>query len=187
MDHKDVAYVNLWKHPVDGELVIVLAQRSGDIVFVVARCVFFPHHSDMVVRSVHGRAHQIDGTGVHADILFVGMFFVNRFCHKTSVRSHHKSSKFRVDCHIPHFCRNEHFFVYFSYAFSDDADIIRLLVRTVWNSDSAGKIDKFDMNTGLFFQLDRCFEKHFGKHRVVLIRHRVACEKCVDSEFFCSF
>ena len=62
----------------------------------------------MMVRAVHGRAHQINCTGIYSNILFVRVLFVNRFCHQTSIGTHHKTSqlcinndKFAIDRMLP--------------------------------------------------------------------------------------
>ena len=65
------------QHPVDGKLVVVLAQAADHIVLVVAGSVLLAQHGDVVVGAVHGRAHQVGGTGVHTDILLINVLFVD--------------------------------------------------------------------------------------------------------------
>ena len=66
-------------------------------------------------------------------------------------------------------------------------NIIRFLIRFVRNSHTAGQIDKFNISTCLFFQFYSDFKQYFCQHRIVLIGYRVACQKCMNTEFLCSF
>ena len=46
----------------------------------------------MVIGSVHGRAHEIYGTGVTADVFFVNMLLMNGFRHQTGFLNMEKRS-----------------------------------------------------------------------------------------------
>ena len=100
MDDQKVSFFDFGKHAVNCEFIVIFAQGTCDIVFVVTGAVLFSHHSDMMVCAVHGRAHEIYCTGVHANILFVGMFLMDRFGDKAAVRSHHIAPHFTIDRHI---------------------------------------------------------------------------------------
>ena len=141
----------------------------------------------MMICTVHSRTHQIRCARIYADILFMSMLLMDRFCNKASVRCKHKAAKLRVDCNIAHSGRNQHFLIYFPHAFTDHLDIIRFLIRFVRNSDTSGQIDEFNMRTRFLLKLYSNFKKHFRKSRVILVRHRIACKKCMDAEFLCPF
>ena len=57
-----------------------------------------------------------------------------------------------IDRYVVHACRSQDFLIYTSHSFSDDTDIIRFLIRRIWNSDSSGKINEFNMCPGFFLQ-----------------------------------
>ena len=101
---------------------------------MITRPVLFSHYSNMVISAVHGRAHQIDGTGIYADILFMCMFLMNGSRYKTPVRPQHIAAQLCVKCHLSHSCRYQHFLVDLPYTFAYCKNIIRLLARTVWDS-----------------------------------------------------
>ena len=184
MDHKIVSFLNLWQHPVNGKLIVILAQGSRDIVFMVAGSVLLSKHCNMVIRAIHCRAHQIDCTRVYSDIIFVRVLFMNCFCHKASVRSHHVTSKLCVNLYITHSCRDKHFLVYLSNPLTNRIDIIRLLIRSVWDTDSSGKVDKFDVYSCFFGQSHRLLKKYFCQHRIVVIGNCIACKKRMKAELF---
>ena len=74
---------------------------------------------------------------------------MDRSCHESAVRGQHEAAKLCEDRHIAHSCRNENFLVNLSYALTDDFDIIRLLIRSVRDTDSAGEVDELDISAGL--------------------------------------
>ena len=117
---------------------------------MVAGSVFFSKHCDVMISAVHGRAHQVHRTRVHSDVFLISMLLMDRFCDKASVRSHHKTAKLRINCHISHTCRYKHFLIDFAHSFADGADVVRLLIRSVRNTDSAGKVDEFNVHARLF-------------------------------------
>ena len=117
---------------------------------MITRLVLLAHHSDVVVSAVHCRTHQVYRAGIHTDILFVSVLLMDRSCDKRTVRSQHETSKLSEERNIAHSCRNENFLVNFSYALTDNLDIVRLLVRSVRDSDSAGEVDELDVSAGLF-------------------------------------
>ena len=150
-------------------------------------CIFFSHNCDVVVCPVHCRTHQIYRTCIHTDIFFVCMLFMDCCCNQTSVWSHHKTSKLGIDCHISHSCRNKNLFIDTANPFSDDTDIVWLLIRCIRNSDSSREIDKFNVNSRLLLKLYSLLKQYFCQHWVIIICHRITCQKCMDSKFFCSF
>ena len=75
------------------------------------------------------------------------------FCNQTAIRSHHKSAHFCVDSYIAHISRNKYFLIYFLNTCTDHTDIIWNLIRFVCNSNTAGQIDKADLDAKFFFDL----------------------------------
>ena len=150
MDEEQVALIDLRKHAVDCKLIVVFAEGTCHIVLVVAGLVLFSHNRDMMVSAVHSRTHQVYRACVHTDILFVSVLLMDRSCDKRTVRSQHETSKLSEDRNIAHSCRNENFLVNFSYALTDNLDIVRLLVRSVRDSDSAREVDELDVGASLF-------------------------------------
>ena len=55
-------------------------------IFVVARLVLFSHNGDVMICPVNCRTHQVDCTGIHTDILFIGVFLMDCFRHEAAVR-----------------------------------------------------------------------------------------------------
>ena len=136
VDNQIISDVNLWKHTVYGKFIIVLAKRTGDIVFVVAWCIFFAEDSDMMISTVHSRTHQITGTSVQTNIFFVNMFLMNTFCYEIAIRSKHEAAKFCKDGYITKSCRHQDFLKLFADTFTDYCNIVWLFVRCIWNTDT---------------------------------------------------
>ena len=72
------------------------------------------------------------------------------------------------------------------HALADDADIVRLLIRTIRNPHTAGQIDKRNLRTGLLLKFHRQLEQKPCQCRIILVGHGIACQKRMDSEAFCS-
>ena len=149
VDKEQVALIDLRKHAVDCKLIVVLAEGTCHIVLVVAGLVLFSHNRDMVVSAIHSRTHQVYRAGVNTDVLLVSVLLMDRSCHESAVRSQHEAAKLCEDRHVAHSCRNKNFLVNLSYALTDNLDIIRLLIRSVRDTDSAGEVDELDISAGL--------------------------------------
>ena len=149
--------------------------------------IFLAHNCNMMISSIHCRTHKVYRTCIYTDVFFVCMFLMNCFCNKASIRSHHETPKFRIDSNISHSCRNKNLFVYFTNALSNHTNVIRCLVRSVWNTDSTGKVNKSDMCSCFFLKLYCKFKHDFGEHRIIFIRYCIAGKKCMNTEILCSF
>ena len=182
VDGNIVTDIDLRQHPVDGEFVVVLAQGTGHIVLVVAGLVFLAQYSDVMVSAVHGRTHQVHGTGIHTDVFLMSMLLMDDLGHQMSVRCHHITTKLCVDCHITHACRYQNFLIYLTHAFADDSDVVGFLIRTVRNTDTTGQIDEGNVCAGLLFQLYCQFEQFSCQSGIIVIRYRVTGQKRMDTE-----
>ena len=89
-----ISDIDFRKHTVNGKFIVIFTEGSCDIIFVVTGGIFFSKDGDMVVRAVHGWAHQVTGTGIQAGIFFVDMLLVDALCHELAVGSQHIASKF---------------------------------------------------------------------------------------------
>ena len=138
MDKEIIAHIYLREHSVHCKLVVVLTERPRHVIFVCARFIFFPQDGNMMICTVHSRTHQIDRTGICTDIFFVSMLFMDRFCHQTAIWPQHITSKFGVNLHVAHSCRNQHFLIYPAHALADGINIIWLLIRSVRDAYSPG-------------------------------------------------
>ena len=97
MDIEIIPHLHLWQHTINGKLVVVLAKRTCHIILVVTWCIFLAQNCDVVICAIHCRTHQIDRTGIHADVLLIGMLLMNCLCYQRSIRSHHETSHLCVD------------------------------------------------------------------------------------------
>ena len=144
VDHKQVAHVDMRQLTIDGELVVVLAQIARNVVRVCDRrrglvgATRLAHHRNVVVGAIHGRANQIDGTGVHADIVLVDLLLVDGLGDQAAVGAHHKAAHLGADGHIAHAGRNQDLVVCRVHSFADGMDIVGLLLGQVGDADAAG-------------------------------------------------
>ena len=136
----------------------------------------------MMISTIHCRTHQIDRTGIHPNVFLVGVLFMDGLCHKLSVRSHHKTSHFSINRNISHSGRNQNLFINLAYALTDHVDVIRCLFRLVRDSNATGKVDKFNICSGLLFKTYCQFKQLTGKLRIIFIRHRIACKESMHTK-----
>ena len=149
---------------------------------MVAGRALLAHDRDMMVRSVHGRAHQVAGAGVRADILLVDMLFMDRACHEMAIRCEHEAAELRVQRHIAHAGRDEDLLINLAHALADDGNVVFGLLWPVRDTHAAGEIDIGDMAAGLLLQLHRELEKDARQRGIVSVGERIGCQKCVDAE-----
>src|SRR5699024_3368682 len=107
VDIDQIPDVDPRQHPVHGELVVVLAQAAHHVVFVVAGGVLLAQHRDVVVGAVHGRAHQVGGAGVQADVLLIDVLFVDGGGDQRAVGPGHEPAHLGKDGNVPHAGRDQ--------------------------------------------------------------------------------
>ena len=119
---------------------------------MIARLVFLTKDGDVVVSTVNSRTHQIAGTGIEPNILFINVLLMDTFCYQVAIWSQHEAAQFSKDRDVTHSGRNKDLFKLFADAFADHGNIIWLFVWCVWDSDTAGQVDIFNIGTGFFFE-----------------------------------
>ena len=153
---------------------------------MIARLILLPQDRDVMIRPVHCRPHQVYGAGVHADVLFVNVLLVNSPDYKPAVRRQHKTPQFGIDGNIAHACRHKNLVENFLHAATDSCNINSLLVRTIRDSDSAGKIHECNMRTGSLVKLHCEREQSPSQSRIIVLRSRVAYEERMYAEMLYS-
>ena len=179
--------LNLRQFPVNGKFIIVFTQRPCHIIGVVTGRILLTQHCDMMVRAVHGRAHQVHCAGIHADVLLMGVLLMNHLRHQMPVRSHHEAPQLCIDSHIPHTCGHKYFFIDLADALANHLDIIGLLIRAVRNPDTAGEVNEGDICPHLLLQLHSRLEQRLRQSRIILIGHGIAGKKRVDTKILHTF
>ena len=158
VDHEHIAHVDLRQLAVDGELIVVLAQVARDVIRVRDRrrglvgATRLAHHRNVVVGAIHGRADQIDGACVHADIILVNLLFVDGLSDQAAVGTHHKAAHLGVDRHIAHAGGNQDLVVCRVHPLADGVNVVGLLLGQIGDADAAGQIDEGDVCAGLALQ-----------------------------------
>ena len=76
MDHQDITDIDGGQAPLDGELIVILAQTAGHIIDMVQNGVLLAQDGDMVVSTVHGRTHQVGSAGIQTDVLLVDVLLL---------------------------------------------------------------------------------------------------------------
>ena len=137
MNNQIITHVNLWQLSVNCKFVIIFTKRTCNIVYMVARCIFFSRYRNMMVCTVHCRTHKVYRTRIDTDVFLVCMLFMNCFCNKAAVRCKHETSEFRINCNIAHAIWCQHFIINLVNAFTDNSNIIFFLIRLVCNADTA--------------------------------------------------
>ena len=87
MDHEDISFFYFGKRAVHSELVIVLAQRTGDIIDMIRFFIFLSGNGYMMIGTVQGGAHEICHRGIEADIILVLVRDMTHCAHKPAVRT----------------------------------------------------------------------------------------------------
>ena len=182
VDDQQVPSLELRQHPVDGELVAVLAQGPGDVHPLRTGGVLLPGHGDVVVGAVDRRPHQVSGAGVHARVLLINMLEVEDLGHQTAVGGRHKPPQLAAQLHVPHAGGNQDLLELPAHALADEGDVVGLLLRAVGHADAAGEVDIADMAPRLLLQLRRQSEEDARQLRVVLVGDGVGGQKGVDAE-----
>ena len=182
VDHQQVPPVHLGQHPVHGKFVVIFAEASRHVVFVVAGGVLLPHHRNVVVGPVHGRAHQVAGTGVHPDILLVNVLLMNGPGDQVPVRGQHVAAQLRVQGHAVHPGGNQDFLIGPAHALSNNGNVVFRLLRAVGHPHAAGEVDERDPAPRLRLELRRQLEEDAGQGGVIVVGQCVGGQEGVNAE-----
>ena len=188
MDYKQVTHVDMRQLAIDSELVVVLAQIARDVIGVRdGRCGLvgaarLTHHRDVVVSAIHGGTNEVDGTGVHADIVLVDLLLVDSLGDQAAVGAHHKAAHLSADGHIAHAGGNQDLVVCRVYSLADGANVVGLLLGQVGDADAAGQIDEGDVCAGLALQAYGKLKEDARELGVVVVGDGVAGKECVDAK-----
>ena len=173
---------------IDSELVVVLAQIARDVIGVRdGRCGLvgaarLTHHRDVVVSTIHGGTNEVDGTGVHADIVLVDLLLVDSLGDQTAVGAHHKAAHLSADGHIAHAGGNQDLVVGRVHPLADGVDVVGLLLGQVGDADAAGQVDEGDVCAGLALQAHGKLKEDARELGVVVVGDGVAGKECVDAK-----
>ena len=190
VDDHAVADVNLWQLAVDGELIVVLAERARDVVRVVAGLVLLAGDRDVVVGAVHGRAHEVGHAGVEADVVLVGFLLVD--CRRDEPASRARDGAAALGHHgdVAEALRYHHLIVELVDALANCFEVDRLLFRAVGDADAAADVDELDVDAEAALKLDCQLKHELGREdeglRAALVRsdHRVQAE-ALDALLLC--
>ena len=149
---------------------------------MVAGFVFLAQHRDVVVRAVHGRAHQVGGAGVDTDILFIDMLFVQHRRHQRAVGRQHVAAHLGKQRHIPHPGRDKDLLKLAAHALADLGDVVAALVGAVGDAHAARQVDELDLGAGALVQAHRQAEQDARQLGVVFVGDGVAGQERMDAE-----
>ena len=135
-----------------------------------------------MVGAIHGRANQVDGACVHADIVLVNLLFVDGLGDQASVGAHHKAAHLGADRHIAHAGGNQDLVVGRVYALADGVDVVSLLPGQVGDTHTAGQVDKGDMRARLALQTHGKFKEDARELGVVVVGDGVAGKEGMDAK-----
>ena len=136
----------------------------------------------MVVSAIHGGTNEVDGTGVHADIVLVDLLLVDSLGDQAAVGAHHKAAHLGADGHIVHAGGNQDLVVCRVYSLADGANVVGLLLGQVGDADAAGQIDEGDVCAGLALQAYGKLKEDARELGVVVVGDGVAGKECVDAK-----
>ena len=136
----------------------------------------------MVVSAIHGGTNEVDGTGVHADIVLVDLLLVDSLGDQAAVGPHHKAAHLGANGHIAHAGRNQDLVVGRVHPLADGVDVVGLLLGQVGDADAAGQVDEGDMCVGLAFQAHGKLKEDAREFGVVVVGDGVAGKECVDAK-----
>ena len=144
--------------------------------------IFLAQNGDMVIRTVHGRTHQVSGAGIQTHVFPINMLLVQDCGNQMSVRRQHEASQFRINGHIAHAAGRQNLLKLLADTFTNGGNIAAGLFRTVVHTDAAGKIDESNMRTGGISQPCCQPEKLSGQTGIIFIGSGIGSEERMDAE-----
>ena len=188
VDHEHITHVDMRQLAIDGELVVVLAQITRDVVGVRnGRCGLvgatrLAHYRNVVVGTIHSGTNEVDGACVHADIVLVNLLLVDGLGDQAAVGAHHKATHLGADGHIAHAGGNQDLVVCRVHSLADGVNVVSLLLGQIGDADAAGQIDKGDMCAGLALQAHGKLKEDACELGVVVVSDGVAGKEGMDAK-----
>ena len=177
-----VAHVDLGKRAVNGKLVAVLAQAAHHVVDVVAGRVLLAEHAHVVIGAVDGRAHEVGGAGVHADIFLVDMLLMDGLGDEGAEGRKHETAHLGEDGDVAHAGRHQDAVVGLMDALTDDGNVVAGLLGTIVHTHAARQVDVADVHLGSLRHAHRKLEELGGERRVIGVGHGVGGKERVNAE-----
>ena len=125
------------------------------------------------------RTHQVSSASIAANILLVGVLFVDSGSNKATVGSQHEAAQLGENLHVAHACRHQNLFINLAHTFANYQQIIILLLGAISHADATGQVDELNMSASLFLQLHSYFEEDSSQFRIVIISNSVGDRKSV--------
>ena len=144
VDDDAVADVDLGQLAVDGEFVVVLAERAGDVVDMVTEGVFLADDGDVVVSAVDGGAHEVRHAGVESDVVLVRLLFMQRRRDEPAVGTRDIAARFGLDGESRKACRLDDLLVERFDAAGDALYVDGFFFGAVGDAEAAAEVDEFE-------------------------------------------
>ena len=151
MDVEVISHLDFRQFSADCKLVVVLAEGARDIVDMIVRRRLFAEYGNVVVGAVHGRTHQIDRTGIHADVIFVNVFLMNGLGDKRAVGSQHEAAHLRINRDLTESRGNQDFLVNPLHLSADLRNIVGALFRAIGDAHASREVDEGNLRARLLF------------------------------------
>ena len=173
VNEEQVTDVDLGQHTVARKLVGVLAEPAHHVVAPGCGLALVTHHGDVVVGAVDGRAHEVGGAGVDAQVVVVGDLLVDHTGHKAARRRQHPAAKLGSKGHVTHTRGNENLLVHAAHALAHGSNVHGNILGAVVDANAAGEVNQPHVHAKLARKTDGQLEEHARKARVVVLNLRV--------------
>ncbi len=163
VDDDAVADVDFRQFTVDGEFVVVFAERAGDVVDVVTEGVFLADDGDVVVSTIECGAHEVRHAGVESDVVFVCFFLVQRRRDEPAVGAGDVAAGFGFDGEAGEPRRLEDLLVERFDAAADTLYVDGGFLEAVGDAEAAAEVDEFERDAEAFLDFDGEVEHEFRR------------------------
>ena len=182
VNHHQIPILDFRQCPVNGEFIVILAQRAGYVIDVIAGGIPFSAHRDVMIGSVHGRPHQVGGAGIQPYIMLIGVLVVGGMGNQPAVRAGHPAAKLGFDSHAA-FWKN--FLVGLANPFPYQGDVRLFLLRPVRNAHAAGKVGEGEGQPGFRSQLLAASKEDLCQCRIISIVNGIGRQERMETKLLC--
>ena len=144
--------------------------------------ILLAQHGDVVISPVHGRAHQVGGAGIQANVLPVNMLLMQHRGDQVAVGCHHEPAQLGENRHIPHAVGGENPLIPLPDTPADGLYVTFGLLGPVVHANTPGQVHEGDVGPGGVAQPHRQQEQLGGQLRVVFVGGGVGSQEGMDAE-----
>jgi len=163
VDDQDVADGERGEFAVDGEFVVVLAERADYVDYPGRRLILLADGRDVMIGPVHTRTHEVRHAGVDPHVLFVGFLEIDHPRDQETEWPGDRAAILHEDIDGIKTGGGENFLIEFLHPSAELGEIDFMVGGPIGDANAAAEIDEIDLDACLTLDEHGQFKQHLRR------------------------